>query len=72
MTSLAFAGADTLVSAGEDRTVRIWNVATGKERRSLDGHDNKVVHVSVSPDGRRAATVSRDSTLLLWDLDETR
>jgi WD40 repeat protein len=58
------------VTASEDRTVRLWNPVTGKERRSLEGHENKVVHVSVSPDGRRAASLSRDATLLLWDLAE--
>jgi WD40 repeat protein len=35
----------------------------------LRGHDEAVVHVEVSPDGRLVATSSRDGTARLWTLD---
>jgi len=50
--------------------VRTWDAATGRELRSLDGHEDKVLTVSVSADGRRAVTGSRDATALIWDLSK--
>ena len=38
-----------LASGGED-TVRLWDVATGKQFQTLEGHTNSVVNVSFSPD----------------------
>jgi len=57
-----------LVSAGEDHTVRIWNVATSECRllSTLHGHSGKVAIVAVSPDTTSIASVGTDGTLLVW------
>jgi RNA polymerase sigma factor (sigma-70 family) len=57
-----------LISASEDRTVRLWDVATGKGRRTLTGHLGGVRALAVSADGSRLASGSQDCTVLLWDL----
>jgi WD40 repeat protein len=57
----------TLVAAGVDNNVRVWELATGKERCSFAGHQGLVTSVSISPDGRRIASGSADSTTLIWD-----
>jgi mono/diheme cytochrome c family protein len=54
-------------SAGDDRTVRLWDVATGRELRRFEGHTDEVTCVAFTPDGRRLLTGSRDRTLRLWD-----
>jgi hypothetical protein len=56
-----------LVSGGEDKTIRLWETATGKERRRLDGHQGAVRSVALSADGTRLASASDDTTALVWD-----
>jgi WD40 repeat protein len=41
-----------------DKTVKVWDTATGKERFHLKGHADRVMSVAFSPDGRRLASES--------------
>jgi WD40 repeat protein len=56
------------VSASDDQTLRVWDLATGKSLASLAGHTNMVLGVAVTPDGTRAVSASYDTTLRVWDL----
>jgi WD40 repeat protein len=55
-----------ILTAGRDRKVILWDLATGKPR-SLSGHDGPVNSVDFSPDGTRIATGSSDGTARIWD-----
>jgi WD40 repeat protein len=57
----------TLASASQDKTVKLWDVGTGKELKTLNGHQDRVLSVSYSPDGKTLASASSDTTVKLWD-----
>jgi WD40 repeat protein len=57
-----------LVSAGDDATVRIWDLATRQARLVLRGHDGPVMWAGFSPEGRTLASISQDQTAKLWDV----
>jgi WD40 repeat protein/serine/threonine protein kinase len=48
--------------------VRVHDVATGREIRTLRGHTGPVMAIAFTPDGTRLASASRDFTIKLWDV----
>ena len=56
-----------LATGSDDRTVKLWDAATGQELLTLKGHSDAVPSVAFSPDGKRLATGSCDRTVKLWD-----
>jgi WD40 repeat protein len=57
-----------LASSSLDKTIKLWEVATGKERATLRGHTSLVRCVAFSPDNRMLASASYDKTIKLWDI----
>jgi len=52
-----------------DRTVRVWDVATGRTVHVLRGHGAALSVASISRDGSRLVTGAGDGTLCVWDLE---
>jgi hypothetical protein len=57
----------TLATGSDDRTVRVWELATRKERCSFRAA-GPVRSVSLSPAGRLAASSSPDAPVYVWDV----
>jgi WD40 repeat protein len=56
-----------LATGSMDKTAKLWEVATGRELRTLRSHAGWVTSVAFSPDGRWLVTGSRDNTAKFWD-----
>ncbi|MFO0810515.1 MAG: protein kinase [Gemmataceae bacterium] len=62
----------TLATAGFDRTVRLWDVASGRPLEFTANHDGVIYDLSYAPDGRRIATAGWDGTVRLWSIKTGR
>src|SRR5207244_1626143 len=56
-----------VVTAAEDRVVRLWDAASRKEVRRQEGVQGRVGAVAYSPDGRTILTGGWDGVAQLWD-----
>jgi WD40 repeat protein len=70
--SVAVSPDGRLVATGSfDKSIKLWDLASGKEVRSLagpNGHQNQVLAVAFSPKGDLLATGGSDNVVKLWDL----
>jgi WD40 repeat protein/class 3 adenylate cyclase len=58
----------TLASGSKDKTIMLWDSASGELKRKLEGHEEEVWGISWSPDGLTLASGSLDKTIRLWDI----
>jgi len=56
-----------LLSSSWDKTVRLWNLTTGKTVKHFIGHKNNVLSVAFSCDDKQIVSSSSDHAINLWN-----
>jgi WD40 repeat protein len=57
----------TLATAGYDRAIKLWDIASGKEASSLKDHSDTIYALAFSPDGKLLASGAADRAVKIWD-----
>ena len=71
LNSVAFsADGKSLITAGADNMLRLWEAETGDLLAQFEGHTGPVNQVVVSADGKYALSGSDDKTMRLWEMPE--
>ena len=71
--SIAFTSDSKLMASGSvDKTIVLWDPATGNQLRALKGHTGTVGSVAFSPDDKLLASGSADNTIKIWDVASGR
>lgn len=58
----------TILSGSFDKTLKLWDVDSGKEICFFTGHQGSVNGCAFSPDGKTIVSCSNDESLKLWDV----
>ena len=67
MNSAAFdPSGETVVTASDDKTARLWDARTGELKGVLEGHTEWVSSAAFNPSGETVVTASRDNTARLY------
>src|SRR5262245_13112418 len=56
-----------LYTSGDDGMIRVWDVASGREKRNWQGLHGGTLVLALSADGHTLATAGRDASVRLWD-----
>jgi WD40 repeat protein len=66
---LGFSHDGRIIATGNfNGTVKLWDFASGRLLRTLDGHTDVVYKAVFSPDGKILASCSRDGKITLWEV----
>ncbi len=63
---------ESILSGGDDNTVRIWDMLTGRMEAVLRGHSRPVQSCAFSPDGRQVVSTAQEGQIKLWDIFDSQ
>ena len=57
-----------IIVSAAGTNLEVWDLAIGKCRGVLTGHEKEILSIKISPDGRKIVSGGRDNTLRIWNL----
>ena len=61
---------NSIVSGGEDRTVRVWNLDSRDCISVLKGHTSEVIKCEFSEDSKHIISAGKDNKILIWSVSK--
>ena len=58
----------TVISGGDDKSIRIWSIDNGKQLKKINVK-NKVWGVAISQNGKEIATSGKNNTVQIWNVE---
>ncbi|MEM1169615.1 MAG: GUN4 domain-containing protein [Cyanobacteria bacterium P01_H01_bin.35] len=58
----------TIVSGSYDKTIKVWDLATGSLKRTISSNSDQVLSVAINPNKKTIVSGSADGTIQVWDL----
>ena len=68
INSVVFSPDGKLILSGSRDTLKLWDVATGREIKTFFGHTGWVHSLIFNSDGKQALSCSSDGTIKIWDI----
>ncbi|MCK4852973.1 MAG: hypothetical protein KAT31_01895, partial [Bacteroidales bacterium] len=73
VTAVAFSPNGHFAATGSaDKTIKLWEVTTGREIRSYLGHVKGIRTLAFGPDNKYLASIDQDYLLRIWDIPSSR
>lgn len=66
VSAVAWLGSERVVTGSFDKTIKIWNAATGAIEQTLSGHQDQVLALAAAANGDLFASGSKDRQVKLW------
>ncbi|MGB4974076.1 MAG: caspase family protein [Cyclobacteriaceae bacterium] len=58
-----------IATCSEDFTIKIWEIATGKEMTTMFGHTKAVNDLAFAPDSKTLVSVGDDNKVIIWEVE---
>ncbi|AFZ18948.1 WD40 repeat domain-containing protein [Allocoleopsis franciscana] len=58
----------TLVSGGQDKAIKIWDLSTGELKKTLQSDSGEIEALAIAPDGKTVVSGSGDLMVRIWDI----
>jgi WD40 repeat protein len=68
LSATVSADSNFLFTGSKDKSIKLWDIANGREVRSFLGHEHFVNSISISADGKYLLSGSYDKTIRIWDV----
>lgn len=69
ITTVAYSpDSNMAISGSNDKTLILWDLATGELIRRFEGHDGRILDVAFSADGNSIFSSSLDKSIIQWDV----
>ena len=62
------ADGQTLVSGGQDKAIKIWDLQTGQLRKTFQSDSGEIQALAIAPDGKTVVSGSGDRMVRIWDI----